>query len=83
MVSQFFWRLGVPLAVLWYLGALAISIISPGVGTPGRNDDFVLLLIIGPIGSAVLALLGAALGFVFAGFSLGVSQLKAKRRFKR
>jgi len=83
MVSQFFWRLGVPLAVLWYLGALAISIISPGVGTPGRNDDFVLLLIIGPIGSAVLALLGVALGFVFAGFSLGVSQLKAKRRFKR
>jgi hypothetical protein len=42
-----------------------------------------LLLVIGPIGSAVLALLGAALGFVFAGFSLGVSQLKAKRRFKR
>jgi len=83
MISEFFWRLGVPLAVLWYLGALAISIISPGVGTPGRNDDFVLLLIIGPIGSAVLALLGVALGFVFAGFSLGVSQLKAKRRFKR
>jgi hypothetical protein len=83
MVSQFFWRLGIPLAVLWYLGVLVISIISPGVGIPGRNDDFLLLLVIGPIGSAVLALLGGALGVVFAGLSLGVSQLKAKRRFKR
>jgi len=83
MVSQFFWRLGIPLAVLWYLGAVAISIISPGVGMLGRNDDLLLLLVIGPIGSAVLALLGGALGFVFAGLSLGVSRLKAKRRLKR
>jgi len=83
MVSQFFWRLGIPLAVLWYLGAVAISIMSPGVGMLGRNDDFLLLLVIGPIGSAVLALLAGALGFVFAGLSFGVSQLKAKRRFKR
>jgi hypothetical protein len=83
MVSQFFWRLGIPLAVLWYLGAVAISIISPGVGMLGRNDDLLLLLVIGPIGSAVLALLGGALGVVFAGLSLGISQLKAKRRFKR
>jgi len=45
-----------------------------------RNDDFLLLLAIGLIGSAVLALLGGALGFVFGGLSLGVSQLKAKRR---
>lgn len=83
MVSRFFWRLGVPLAVLWYLAALVISLISPGVGMPGRDDDLLLLLVIGPIGSAVLALLGGALGFVFEGLSLGVSQLKAKRRFKR
>jgi hypothetical protein len=87
MVSQFFRRLGIPLAVLWYLGAVAISIISPGVGMLERNDEFLLLLvigpIIGPIGSAVLALFGGALGFVFADLSLGVSQLKAKRRFKR
>jgi hypothetical protein len=54
---------------VWYLGALVISIISPGVGMPGRNDDVLLLLVIGPIGSAVLALLGGALGFVFAGLS--------------
>jgi hypothetical protein len=83
MVSQFFWRLGIPLALLWYLGAVAISIISPGVGMLGRNDDLLLLLVIGPIGSAVLALLGGVLGVVFAGLFLGVSQLKAKRRFKR
>ena len=83
MVSQFFWRLGIPLAVLWYLGAVAISIISPGIGMLGRNDDFLLLLVIGPIGSAVLALLGGALGVVFSGLSLGVSRLKAKRRLKR
>jgi hypothetical protein len=50
---------------------------------PGRDDDFLLLVAVGPNGSAVLAVLAGALGFVFAGLSLGVSQLKAKRRLKR
>jgi hypothetical protein len=83
MISQFFWRLGVPLAVLWYLGAVLLCITSTGEGIPGRDDDVFLLLVIGPIGSAVLALLGGVLGFVFAGLSLGVAQLNPRHRFRR
>jgi hypothetical protein len=83
MISEFFWRLGVPLAVLWYLGAVLLCITSTSEGISGRNDDLFLLLVIGPIGSAVLALLGGAFGFVFAGLSLGFSQLNLRRRLRR
>jgi hypothetical protein len=80
MISEFFWRLGVPLAVLWYLGAVLLCITSTSEGISGRDDDLVLLLVIGPIGSAVLALLGGAFGFIL---SLGFSQLSLWRRLRR
>jgi hypothetical protein len=69
MVGHFFWRLGVPLAVLWYLGIVLVCVVSAGAASP-REDAVLLLLVIGPIGSAALALLGGMLGFVVAGFSM-------------
>jgi hypothetical protein len=80
MIGTFFWRLGVPLALLWYLGAVVLCFTDV---VWRREDVVLLLLVVGPIGSAALALAGGVLGFVFAGFSLGVLQLNRRRRFGR
>jgi hypothetical protein len=70
MIGQFFWRLGMPLAVLWYLGAVAMCIATSDGMPWQRENSVILLLVIGPIGSAALALFGTVVGCVAAGLSM-------------